>query len=279
MSGADAGPGSDPRGVPSACVLAGGGTAGHTSPLIATAHELSRLSPGRPLDRARHAPRPGDHGGAGRRAAAGADPAGADAAPARQGPRCWCRSGCPGRSEAAAGCCARVAGRRRARLRRLRVDPGLPGRAAARAADRHPRAERPARSGQPAGCPVHLHVYTSFPDTPLPHASCIGLPLRRGITELDRAGGAAGGPGGLRPARRPAGAAGQRRVAGRGQHQQGGARRPRPRCWPRGIQVLHALGPKNLTDDLTRRSTSTPARSTARSPTSSRWSRRTPPPT
>ena len=31
------------------------------------------------------------------------------------------------------------------------------------------------------------HVYTSFPQTPLPHAACIGLPLRRGIADLDRA--------------------------------------------------------------------------------------------
>src|SRR5918994_2973024 len=31
------------------------------------------------------------------------------------------------------------------------------------------------------------HVFTSFPTTPLPHATCIGLPMRRSITELDRA--------------------------------------------------------------------------------------------
>ena len=30
------------------------------------------------------------------------------------------------------------------------------------------------------------HVYTSFPQTALPHAHCIGLPMRRGITDLDR---------------------------------------------------------------------------------------------
>ena len=29
------------------------------------------------------------------------------------------------------------------------------------------------------------HVYTSFPQTPLPHATCIGLPLRRAIADLD----------------------------------------------------------------------------------------------
>ena len=31
------------------------------------------------------------------------------------------------------------------------------------------------------------HVYTSFPQTSLPHAHCIGLPIRRTITDLDRA--------------------------------------------------------------------------------------------
>src|SRR5215212_1675705 len=31
------------------------------------------------------------------------------------------------------------------------------------------------------------HVYTSFPQTSLPHADCIGLPIRRTITDLDRA--------------------------------------------------------------------------------------------
>ena len=35
------------------------------------------------------------------------------------------------------------------------------------------------------------HVYTSFPQTPLPHATCIGLPLRRAIADLDRAAEAA----------------------------------------------------------------------------------------
>ena len=95
-------------------------------------------------------------------------------------------------------------------------------------------------------------VYTSFPTTPLPHATCIGLPMRRGITELDRAGGARAGPGGLRPPPRRSRPAGQRWVPGRGQHQPCGARRSASGCWPRGISMLHVLGPKNLTEETMR---------------------------
>ncbi|HWJ54382.1 MAG TPA: undecaprenyldiphospho-muramoylpentapeptide beta-N-acetylglucosaminyltransferase [Propionibacteriaceae bacterium] len=94
-------------------------------------------------------------------------------------------------------------------------------------------------------------VYTSFPTTPLPHATCIGLPMRRGITELDRAG--------VReqarsvfdlPAATPVllvsggsqGAASINRAAL-------GARE---RLLARGISMLHVLGPKNLTDETMR---------------------------
>jgi len=88
-------------------------------------------------------------------------------------------------------------------------------------------------------------VYTSFPQTSLPHARCIGLPMRRGITDLDRAAlrrearmsfeldpelptllVSGGSQGALRINTAVAGA------------------------WPEllgsGIQVLHVLGPKNL---------------------------------
>jgi UDP-N-acetylglucosamine--N-acetylmuramyl-(pentapeptide) pyrophosphoryl-undecaprenol N-acetylglucosamine transferase len=54
--------------------------------------------------------------------------------------------------------------------------------------DRHPRAERAARDWPTSSRPGSPRTsYTSFPQTPLPHASCIGLPLRRGIADLDRA--------------------------------------------------------------------------------------------
>ena len=58
------------------------------------------------------------------------------------------------------------------------------------------------------------HVATSFPDTDLPHARYIGLPIRRMISTLDRAALRAEGREQLRPRPRPADAAGHRRVAG-----------------------------------------------------------------
>jgi UDP-N-acetylglucosamine--N-acetylmuramyl-(pentapeptide) pyrophosphoryl-undecaprenol N-acetylglucosamine transferase len=95
------------------------------------------------------------------------------------------------------------------------------------------------------------HVYTSFPRTSLPHADCIGLPIRRTITELDRAAlrrearidfdldpdlptllVSGGSQGALQINTAVAGA------------------------WPdllaRGIQVLHVLGPKNLVPGIER---------------------------
>jgi UDP-N-acetylglucosamine--N-acetylmuramyl-(pentapeptide) pyrophosphoryl-undecaprenol N-acetylglucosamine transferase len=94
-------------------------------------------------------------------------------------------------------------------------------------------------------------VYTSFPRTSLPHATCIGLPMRRGITDLDRAAlrrearigfeldpelptllVSGGSQGALRINTAVAGA------------------------WPEllgnGIQVLHVLGPKNLVPGIER---------------------------
>ncbi len=94
-------------------------------------------------------------------------------------------------------------------------------------------------------------VYTSFPQTSLPHARCIGLPMRRGITDLDRAAlrrearmsfeldpelptllVSGGSQGALRINTAVAGA------------------------WPEllgsGIQVLHVLGPKNLVPGIER---------------------------
>jgi UDP-N-acetylglucosamine--N-acetylmuramyl-(pentapeptide) pyrophosphoryl-undecaprenol N-acetylglucosamine transferase len=94
-------------------------------------------------------------------------------------------------------------------------------------------------------------VYTSFPQTSLPHARCIGLPMRRGITDLDRAAlrrearmsfeldpelptllVSGGSQGALRINTAVAGA------------------------WPEllgsGIQVLHVLGPKNLVPSVAR---------------------------
>jgi len=95
------------------------------------------------------------------------------------------------------------------------------------------------------------HVYTSFPQTSLPHAHCIGLPIRRTITDLDRAAlrrearvgfdlnpdlptllVSGGSQGALQINTAVAGA------------------------WPdllaQGIQVLHVLGPKNFIPGIER---------------------------
>lgn len=91
------------------------------------------------------------------------------------------------------------------------------------------------------------HVYVSFPDTPLPHARYIGMPLRRGISELDVAA--------LRPAARAefglrddlpvllvsGGSLGARSI----NMALDGARE---RILARGIQILHVLGQRNVTD-------------------------------
>ncbi|HEY5822268.1 MAG TPA: undecaprenyldiphospho-muramoylpentapeptide beta-N-acetylglucosaminyltransferase [Propionibacteriaceae bacterium] len=95
------------------------------------------------------------------------------------------------------------------------------------------------------------HVYTSFPGTRLPHADYIGLPIRRAITELDR------------PAERSAALEafdldpGLRTLLVSGGSQGAlsintaviGARE---RLLARGIQILHVLGPKNMTDQTSR---------------------------
>jgi UDP-N-acetylglucosamine--N-acetylmuramyl-(pentapeptide) pyrophosphoryl-undecaprenol N-acetylglucosamine transferase len=94
-------------------------------------------------------------------------------------------------------------------------------------------------------------VYTSFPQTSLPHARCIGLPMRRGITDLDRAAVrrearmsfeldpelptllvSGGSQGALRI---------NTAVAGAWSELLGS-----------GIQVLHVLGPKNLVPGVER---------------------------
>ena len=93
------------------------------------------------------------------------------------------------------------------------------------------------------------HVFTSFPGTPLPHATCIGLPLRAGITDLDRAAtrGAARARFGL-PGH------GQVLLVSGGS--QGAASLNRAvigsvkTLLQAGTSVLHAVGPKNLTEEL-----------------------------
>jgi len=92
------------------------------------------------------------------------------------------------------------------------------------------------------------HVFTSFPTTPLPHATCIGLPMRRSITELDRAA-----------ARGAARAAYELPETGDALLVSGGSqgaasinravKEARPALLAAGISVLHVLGAKNITPD------------------------------
>ena len=92
------------------------------------------------------------------------------------------------------------------------------------------------------------HVFTSFPTTPLPHATYIGLPMRRSITELDRAA-----------ARGPARVAYELPQTGDVLLVSGGSQgaasinravqEARSALLAAGISVLHVLGAKNMTPD------------------------------
>ena len=260
-------------------MLAGGGTAGHTSPLIATAHELTRLRPGRsrltavgtarglentvvpaaglPLELIPPVPMPRRPGKDLLLVPAAAVAGGA--ADAR---------GCsqPGRADVVLGFGGYVSTPVYLAARRRRRP------------DRHPRAERAARTGQPARGPVRHHVFTSFPDTPLPHATCIGLPLRRGITELDRRGAG-------RPARAGFGLPAERppcwSAAGRRARRASTEPCAAPgRLLAAGVQVLHVLGseePHRATTsaDRPRHRRRVPPRRLRRG----RWRTRTRPPT
>ena len=233
---------------PLSVVLAGGGTAGHTSPLIATAHEVRRLAPDATVTAI----------GTARGLESTVVPAAGlalELIPPVPFPR---RPGrdlllVPARLRGAVQAAGRILDARAAdvvlgfggyvstpvylaaRRRGLPVViheqnalPGLANRLAARFTE---------------------HVFTSFAGTPLPHARCIGLPLRSGITGLDRAARRAAARESFDlPADRPTllvsggsqGAASlNRAVLG-----------ARDALLGHGISVLHAVGPKNLTDDL-----------------------------
>jgi UDP-N-acetylglucosamine--N-acetylmuramyl-(pentapeptide) pyrophosphoryl-undecaprenol N-acetylglucosamine transferase len=88
-------------------------------------------------------------------------------------------------------------------------------------------------------------VYTSFPNTPLPHATCIGLPMRRGITELDRAAVA-----GQSRAVFGLPAAGAVLLVSGGSQGAASINRAvlgaRDRLLAQGISVLHVLGARNV---------------------------------
>ncbi len=232
-------------GRPRSIVLAGGGTAGHTSPLIATAQELTRLAPhvrltvlgtarglettvvpaaGLTLELIPPVPMP-------RR-------------PGKNlllvGPRlirsvnATVRLLRDVRAELVLGFGGYVSTPAYLAARRLglpivvheqNVLPGLANKLAAR---------------------FTPHIYTSFPQTPLAHATCIGLPLRREIADLDRAAGqqAAQRDFGLEPGLPTVLVSGGSQGAMSINNATLGAR---DRLLAAGVQVLHVLGPKNVT--------------------------------
>ncbi len=234
--------------TPVSVVLAGGGTAGHTSPLIATAHEIARLAPDASVTAV----------GTARGLETSVVPAAGltlELIPPVPMPRKPGRDLLlvPARLRGAVTEAGRLLDRLHADVvlgfggyvstpvylaaRRRKVPiviheqnalPGLANRLAARFSD---------------------HVFTSFPGTPLPGARCIGLPLRSAITQLDRVAGRAA-------AREAFGLPtdGQALLVSGGS--QGAASLNRAVLGARaallaaGVSVLHAVGPKNLTDDL-----------------------------
>ena len=235
---------------PVSIVLAGGGTAGHTSPLIATAQELRRLAPDHRLTAV----------GTARGLETTVVPAAGlelELIPPVPMPRR------PGRDLLLVA--PRLAQSISATIRLLRhleadVVLGFGGYVstpAYLAARRlgipivvHEQNVLPGLANKLAAR-ITPHVYTSFPQTPLPHASCIGLPLRRGIADLDRAAlrDQARESFGLEPGLPTVLVSGGSQGAMSINNATLGAR---DRLLAAGIQVLHVVGPKNLSADTAR---------------------------
>ncbi len=99
-----------------------------------------------------------------------------------------------------------------------------------------------------AGARVARRVAVSFPDTPLPRAEYVGLPIRRMISTLDRRRPARRGARVLRArpraARRSWSPAARRGRAGSTSAVSGAARA----LGDAGVQVLHVVGPKGEAD-------------------------------
>jgi UDP-N-acetylglucosamine--N-acetylmuramyl-(pentapeptide) pyrophosphoryl-undecaprenol N-acetylglucosamine transferase len=228
-------------------VLAGGGTSGHTSPLIATAVELERLRPGVRITAV----------GTARGLETRVIPAAGlplELIPPVPLPRR------PGVDQALVGLRLwQAVAAAVALLRRVEADVVLgfggyvstPVYLAARRLGLpivlHEQNALPGLANKLAAR-LTRHVYTAFPDTPLPHARHVGLPLRRGITELDRAAARAGARSraGLDPERTTLLVSGGSQGAASINRAVLGAR---DALLAAGIQVLHVLGPKNLTPE------------------------------
>ena len=150
-------------------LLAGGGTAGHTSPLLATADALRRLEPDGRDHLPGHTPWSGEPGGPRGRLPARADPAGAAARASRRPDLFRVPAGCAARSRRPArsstGC---VPTSWSATAATSPCRPTSP-RAAARCPGR-PRAERAARAGQQGRRPVRAPGRGELPG----HAAAAG---------------------------------------------------------------------------------------------------------
>lgn len=231
-------------------VLAGGGTAGHTSPLIATAHELQRLAPevqltavgtarglevtvvpaaGLPLKLISPVPLPRRLGVELARVPGRLWRSVTEAASILRAARADVVLGFGGYVSTPVYLAARRLGIPIV-IHEQNALPGLANRVAAR---------------------FTRSVFTSFPGTQLPHATCIGLPLRRSIVELDRdrEQPAARERFGLDPALPTLVVTGGSQGASSINRAATGARDV---LLAQGIQILHILGPKNITEAHTR---------------------------
>ena len=258
-------------------LLAGGGTAGHTSPLLATADALRRLDPDVEITCLGTAARPGDPGGARGRLPARADPAGPAAAPAQRRPARGARPAARRGQGRARGDRPGPA-RRGRRLRRLRLGAGLPRRPPPHGCRSSSTRATPCPGSPTSSAPGSpRHVATSFPDTAAAaRATYVGLPIRRMISHPRPGRAARRGPRVLRPRPRPADAAGHRRLPGRPPAQPGASPAPRRALAAAGVQVLHVVGPEGR--GRARADDRRPAvRRACRSSTG--WTSPTPPPT
>ena len=232
-------------------VLAGGGTAGHTSPLIATAVELQRLRPGVRVTAV----------GTARGLENTVVPAAGltlELIPPVPLPRQ------PGVDQALVGVRLwRAVAASVALLRRVEADVvlgfgGYVSTPVYLAAKRlglpivlHEQNALPGLANKLAAR-LTRHVYTSFPGTPLPHAHHVGLPLRRSIAQLDRVAAQASARAafGLDPERPTLLVSGGSQGAASINRAVLGARTA---LLAAGIQVLHVLGPKNMTAETSPR--------------------------
>ncbi len=233
-------------------VLAGGGTAGHTSPLIATALELQRIRPGVRVTAL----------GTARGLETTVVPAAGltlELIPPVPMPRR------PSKDLLLLGPRLAAAVRATIRiLRRVEADVVLgfggyvstPAYLAARRLGLpmviHEQNVLPGLANRLAAR-LTPHVYTSFPQTPLPHATCLGLPMRRALTDLDRIARQRGAREefGLDPELPVLLVSGGSQGAASINAAAVGAADV---LLAKGIQVLHVLGPKNIDAAPARRS-------------------------